>query len=73
MEKITAKELNTIMSNLAQQFTEWYEFVDNVAYLMVYNGYATDDILDLEYTGDDYDYIFAQANNFWKTFKKNQF
>lgn len=73
MEKITAEELNKIMSNSAKHFTEWYEFVDNVAYLMVYNGYATEDILDPEYMGHEYDYIFAQANNFWKTFKKKQF
>lgn len=73
MEKITAKDLTAIMSELAQEATEWYEFVDTVAYVMVDKGYATDEILDPEYCGKDYDYIFAQANNFWKTFAKRSF
>lgn len=73
MEKISAKELSNIMSELAQEATEWVEFVDSVAYVMVDKGYATDEILDPEYMGNDYDYIFAQANNFWKTFAKRSF
>lgn len=73
MKKITAKELSTIMSEIAEVSNEWYEFVDNVAYSMVNHGYAEQKILDPEYVGDEYEYIFSQANNFWKVFKKKEF
>jgi hypothetical protein len=70
MKKIEAKELSAAMAKIANETSDWTEFVDMVAYYMVDYDYATEDILDLEYMGNDYDYVWAQAENFWKIFKK---
>ena len=70
LKKIEAKELAAVMSAIAAETTDWIEFTDRIAYQMIDLGYATADILNLEYMEDDYDYIWAQAENFWKTFKK---
>lgn len=70
MKKIEAKELSVIMSEIATETNDWIEFVDRVGYKMFQLEYATEDILDLEYMGNDYDYVWAQAENFWKIFKK---
>lgn len=73
MKIITAEELSKVMSEIAEQSDSWVDFVDNVAFRMYDLGYATNEILDPEYMGRDYEYIFAQANNFWKTFKRGEF
>ena len=70
LKKIEAKELAAVMAALSTETNDWVEFTDYLAYKMIELDYATEDILNLEYMGDDYDYIWAQAENFWKTFKK---
>lgn len=68
LKKIEAKELAAVMAALASETNDWIEFTDRLAYQMIELDYATSDILNLEYMGDEYDYIWAQAENFWKTF-----
>lgn len=72
MKKIEAKELSIILSEIAKEEVNWTSFIDEVAERMVQLGYASEDILDLEYMGDEYDYIFNQAENFWRIFKKRK-
>lgn len=72
VKKIEAKELAAVMAALASKTTDWIEFTDRLAYQMIELGHATQDILNLEYTEGDYDYIWAQAENFWKTFLKRR-
>ena len=72
MKKIEAKELSIILSEIATEEVNWTSFIDEVAERMVQLGYASEDILDLEYMGDEYDYIFNQAENFWRIFKKRK-
>lgn len=72
MKKIEAKELSIILSEVAAEEVNWTSFIDEVAERMVQLGYASEDILDLEYMGDEYDYIFNQAENFWRIFKKRK-
>lgn len=70
LKKIEAKELSIVMKEIASETNDWIEFTDLLAYKMIDLNYATQDILNLEYMGDEYDYIWAQAENFWKTFMK---
>lgn len=73
MKKIEAKELTKIMSELLNETSDWSELTDLLSNKMIELEYATENILDLEYCGTEYDYIWAQAENFWKTFKKRSF
>lgn len=73
MKKIEAKELTKIMKELSEETSEWSELTDLLANKMIELEYATENILDLEYCGTEYDYIWSQLQNFWKTFLKNDY